>query len=224
VGELTRAKNGYAADYETVVRLGKAIPPTVDMPSLLLQIDGAARGTRISFTQVTPGERAPAAPDGAASAAPGAPPAPPPPGGSGGAPQSGVTPADAQTSQDARGATGGAPATSTLDAVPLELAFSGDFFAVADFLHRQKRFVRVVGDRVLVRGRLMTVDSFHLAAAAQGSRRLSAEMSATVYLSPRTALPGPGAPASAPAASAPAAAAAGSQASNSAPPVAAVAR
>ena len=71
-----------------------------------------------------------------------------------------------------------------LDTVPLQLTLSGDFFGLADFLHRQKRFVRVAEERVEVKGRLMTIDSFHFA-AADGGRELTAEVSATVYLSPK---------------------------------------
>ena len=56
-GQLTQAKENYASDYETVVRLGKAIPAVVDMPSLLLQLDRASRGTGIDFTSIKVGER-----------------------------------------------------------------------------------------------------------------------------------------------------------------------
>ena len=45
VGQLEGSKNSYAKDYETVVRLGKAIPATLDMPSLLVQLESAAKGT-----------------------------------------------------------------------------------------------------------------------------------------------------------------------------------
>jgi type IV pilus assembly protein PilO len=201
VAELERARSTYAADYETVVRLGKAIPTTVDMPSLLVQVEDAARAAGIELTGVTPGERAAAVGE------------------------SGVTAADTQTTRDARAPEAAAAPASGLDTVPLQFTLSGDFFALADFLHRQKRFVRVAGDRVEVSGRLMTVDSFHLA-VAEGARELTVDMAATVYLSPKGA-PGAsaGAPA-APAASAPATASppADDRASAAAPPVAAVAR
>jgi hypothetical protein len=57
-GQLEAAKTSYAKDYETVVRLGKAIPSSVDMPSLIVQLDRAARGTGIRFKKVRTGERA----------------------------------------------------------------------------------------------------------------------------------------------------------------------
>ena len=41
------AQTDFAADYAEIVRLGKAIPAGVDMPSLLVQLDRAAEGTDI---------------------------------------------------------------------------------------------------------------------------------------------------------------------------------
>ena len=198
VAQLERARSTYAADYETAVRLGKAIPTSVDMPSLLLQVEDAARGTGVELTQITPGERAAAAD------------------------ASGVATADTQPPRDARApaAVPAPAATPGLDTVPLQVTLSGDFFGLADFLHRQKRFVRVAGERVEVKGRLMTIDSFHLT-AADGGRELTAEMSATVYLSPKAGS-APRAAAAAAAAAAPPPA--GAQAAAPSPPVAVMSR
>jgi hypothetical protein len=116
---LERAKTSFAADYSQLVRLGKAVPTSVDMPSLIVQLDRAARGTGIKFRKIATGERQ------AASSAP-------PPaagdsksggtaGGSGGSatppsggptpPSGGTTPAGGGGTQPAAG--GGAPAQST---------------------------------------------------------------------------------------------------------------
>ncbi len=61
VRQLESARNSYASDYETVVRLGKAVPASLDMPSLLVQLDAAAKGTKIDFDSVKAGERTAAA-------------------------------------------------------------------------------------------------------------------------------------------------------------------
>jgi Tfp pilus assembly protein PilO len=63
-------KDSFATDYVTLVRLGKAIPENVDMPSLLLQLDRAARGTHIDFGKIQVGERASAAAASGAAPAP----------------------------------------------------------------------------------------------------------------------------------------------------------
>lgn len=201
------ARTSFASDYAELVRLGKAIPATVDMPSLLVQLDSAARGTDIDFKKITAGNRvpaagaqgggaqAPAAPDGAA--APGGEPAGSAPGRA--AEQAGETATDTQTSANARegsvpvggggsGGTqgGGAPpptAPAALDTVPLDFSFEGTFFDLANFFHRLKRFVHMSGDRIVVRGRLMTIDSF--AMSLDDDDHLQATVKATVYLAPK---------------------------------------
>ena len=100
------AKGDFSADYTQIVRLGKAIPATVDMPSLIVQLDGAAQGTGIRFTKIKTGERvdsatgATATPPPTGAPAPSAPPGTAPPGES-------ATPAAAGGDQ-AQSAPGGA--------------------------------------------------------------------------------------------------------------------
>ncbi len=55
------AEQGFDVSYATVVRLGKAIPSSVDMPSLLVQLEAAAAGTGIDFDTITAGPRTPVA-------------------------------------------------------------------------------------------------------------------------------------------------------------------
>jgi hypothetical protein len=198
------AKTDFAADYGEIVRLGKAIPAGVDMPSLLVQLDRAARGTGIKFTDIKTGERtgAPTAP--AAATTPTT-----PGGGSTGPTAPGAAPAQsgpgqaAQTAsgavQNANGASGAAAGTPGangdasgdaagtgapgLETVPLDFEFDGSFFDLADFFHRMKRFVKVANDKIIIRGRLMTIDSFTFDSAA--FPEIKAQVSATVYLAPK---------------------------------------
>lgn len=57
VNDAQRTKGNYARDYATVVRLGKAIPSEVDLPSLTIQLDEAARKTDIRFVKIATGQR-----------------------------------------------------------------------------------------------------------------------------------------------------------------------
>jgi hypothetical protein len=57
VQRLKTARKSFATDYATVVRLGKAIPNTVDMPSLIVQLQKAASGTGINFDRIHAGPR-----------------------------------------------------------------------------------------------------------------------------------------------------------------------
>jgi Tfp pilus assembly protein PilO len=207
--QLSGAKRSFAADYATVIRLGKSIPTSVDMPSLLVQLDRAARGTGIKFVDVKAGPRSAAptaAPAGTAT----------PPGGGTGPTAPGAAPAQsgagkaAQTASNAVGTANNAPASAAgstppsgasgaaattpgaadasgapgLETVPLDFEFRGSFFDLADFFHRMKRFVRVVNKHIVIRGRLMTINSFSFDTTG-GFPQLTAHVNATVYLAPK---------------------------------------
>jgi Tfp pilus assembly protein PilO len=227
LAKATGAKTDFRSDYTQIVRLGKAIPSDVDMPSLIVQLEGAAKGTGIRFTKIAAGDRTPVAvapaetagstpPAGEGSgssttpaAQAGGQPAQSAPGqaaeganntaaqANSSAAQSGV---DATTSTSARqgglpvgggsttGGTTGAASTSPagLETVPLELEFTGDFFHLADFFHDIKRFVHVVNEDVVVNGRLVTIESVNYTSDPVLFPRLRAQITATVYLSPKT--------------------------------------
>ena len=97
LAQASSAKTDFRSDYTQIVRLGKAIPADVDMPSLLVQLEGAAEGTGIKFTKIATGERAPVTP---------ATPPTPPAGGEGSTPpaEAGGQPAASAPGQAAEGA------------------------------------------------------------------------------------------------------------------------
>ncbi len=187
--QLEGSKATYAKDYETVVRLGKAIPSTLDMPSLIVQLDHAADGTGIKFRKVRAGARsaappppAPASGDKPAAAA-GGEKASTGPGKATEQANDTKQAADAAAGQPAGGAAASTSGTPGLDSVPLEFSFSGSFFDLADFFHRMKRFVRVANEKIKVDGRLMTIDGLTFESSAFPT--IKAEVRATVYLSPK---------------------------------------
>jgi Tfp pilus assembly protein PilO len=218
------ATDDFSADYTEIVRLGKAIPAQVDMPGVLVQLDAAAAGTGIHFTKISSGPRQavplPVTPPPSAGSEPGESGTPVAAGGetaqsgpgaaaeaanttqqtadqqAAAAEQSGVTPADAQTSTSSEGglpvgggaAVPGAPvaaAPTGLETVPLQLEFVGSFFNLADFFHRMKRFVRVANQNVVVGGRLITVEGVRWASDPEIFPQVRAEITATIYLSPK---------------------------------------
>ena len=218
-GALEGARNSYAKDYETVVRLGKAVPASLDMPSLLVQLESAAKGTNIEFDSVKAGARTAAAPttaapaagaQGGSSSSASSSSSSAPPAAAGGAPaqtgpgkatekagdakntanqsSSASATAAGQPAAGAAGAAGaaapaGGAAAPGLDSVPLEFAFTGGFFDLADFFHRMKRFVHLANERIKVQGRLITIDSLDF--KSETFPQLSATVKATVYLSPK---------------------------------------
>ena len=191
--QLEKARQTFAADYAAVVKLGKAIPETVDSPSLLVQLDRASNGTHIDFNSVTFGTRTSSSVSVAQTTASSTPAQPNGNAAAGGATaQTGVGRAaesagnavttgnqastnvdtasnnagsTTTTSTTATTATPAGPATSTaaLDTVPLTFNFTGSYFDLADFLHRLKRFVYVTNNTIFVHGRLMTIDTITFA-------------------------------------------------------------
>ena len=188
--QLSGAKTDFASDYTTVIRLGKAVPSVVDMPSLIVQLDRAARGTGIDFDKIATGSR-----QAAPAAAPNSSAAPTAQSGPGKAVKS-ATDANAKADQAAAAAqgkpadgttpaAGGSSGAPGLESIPLDFTFTGTFFDLADFLHRMKRFVKVANDDLIVRGRLITVDGLTWKAEPDEWPNLTAEVRATVYLAPK---------------------------------------
>jgi hypothetical protein len=208
--KLEQARQTFAADYAAVIRLGKAIPDTIDSPSLLVQLDRASHGTHIDFDSITFGGRAattvaatpttttsgPAQPNGNAAA--GGAPAQTGVGGTAESAGNAVNQGN-QASTNVNQASGGtttttttattatpAPAATTppaaLDTVALTFNFTGTYFDLADFFHRLKRFVYVANNQIFVRGRLMTIDalSFAPGASSTGTTGGADRLTATV--------------------------------------------
>jgi hypothetical protein len=220
--QVQSARSSFASDLASLVKVGKAVPTSVDMPSLIVQLDRAAKGTGIRFQEIKAGERT-AAPtasssssgssssgssgSGTPAAAPGGEPAGTGPGKA--AEKAGEA---KQTADNSAAAAGGESSTSGsspqaassgssapgLDSVPLDFTFKGSFFDLADFLHKLKRFVRVANGRLDVRGRLMTVDGFTL--EATDFPAITAHVQGTVYLAPKEEGPTAGATPQGPAA------------------------
>ena len=71
--------------------------------------------------------------------------------------------------------------------------------------HRFKRFVKIAGDDIRVQGRLMTIDGFEFT-SGENFPNLTAEVKATVYLTPKVQGTTAGATPTGPAAPAPGAA------------------
>jgi type II secretory pathway component PulM len=213
IARLEQAKTTYAADYASVVHLGKAIPQTVDTASLLIQLQDAADGTGISFDSITAGDRLPIVTASAAAAAK------PKSLGKAAAEQTGQVAPGNQPSAAAAGgpagevaaaredtpaareaaAAGQTQAFGALEGVPLTFSFKGSFYGLADFFHRVKRFVQVAGDDIEISGRLLTIDKLTLAAETNFPN-VEAELGATAYLTPKAEGATGGATASGPAA------------------------
>jgi hypothetical protein len=174
-----RAREAYRFDYATVARLGKAVPADDDVPSLVVQMQGAARRAHVDFRSIVLSTGA-----GAGAAAPAAAPTATtgPAGVTGATGAAGAVPAtQAAASTLPPGAAVGAAGFPTL---PFDFTFTGPFFKLQNFLSRLDAFVKVNGANVQVNGRLLTVDGFSLGPSPKGLPTMEASVHATAYLLP----------------------------------------
>jgi len=170
--QARQAKARYDTDYAQVAKLGKAVPKDDALPSLLYQLQSAAHAARIDFTSLQ------AAAD--ASQAAGATVVTKPATGSSTASGSSAAPATQSTAADLPpGATVGSAGFPTM---PFSFVFNGSFFDMERFLHDVQRFVRVSGERVDARGRLLSIDGFALNAGPAGFPAVTAKITATAFL------------------------------------------
>ncbi len=211
------ARASFSADYVQLAQLGEAVPQDDNVPSLLVELQGAAKASGVDFRGLqVAGGGSPGPSAAAAARAPGA-----------GASSAGGASATAGAS-----ATSGASAVATppppgvsasagFGAEQFTFTFTGQFFSLSDFLGRLQDFVLANGSLVRVSGRLMTLNAISLGPSAHGFPEMSASVSATTYLLPTSQglLDGATAagPATAPAASAPASTTTAPAAKGSAP-------
>ena len=206
----TAARDRYDADYATVAKLGKAVPADDDVLSLVYQLDHVSTGTHIDFRSIkleSSGAPAPAAATPAAQAAAvsqasgsdakttGA----TPPSGTSGTSTTAASTAGRDVrhrvhafdgrsrhavgcrrpAAGLRGRLGRVPDDAVLLRVRRQLLPYGDFFSGI------QRFATVgSGDKLSVRGRLLTVDAFSLTASRMGFPAVKASINATAYLVP----------------------------------------
>jgi Tfp pilus assembly protein PilO len=161
------AKASHSADYATVVKLGEAVPTDDDLPSLLYELEAAARGAHVDF-------------DGLARAASGASTTGSTAGSSGAGSSSAATQSAAAALPP--GATVGTAGLATL---PFALTFTGSYADLERFVESVQRFVRQHGGSLDVSGRLLTIDGLSLT-VGDGLSDIKANLAATAYLSPQT--------------------------------------
>ncbi len=154
-----QARAAFPVDYAELARLGEAVPVDDNVPSLIYELQSAAKASGVDFRglQLTP------------SAAPSAGPSP------------SIAAAAAAATTLPPGVSGG---SAGFDAEQFTFSFSGKFFNLSDFLGRLDRFVLTSGSTVQVSGRLMTLNALSLGPGPQGFPDMTANMSATTYLLP----------------------------------------
>lgn len=171
IATAEEARKDFAAEYQRLVVLGKAVPGDDDTASLLVQVNriSANAGVRFSNLQLSGGG---GSSEGEVSSAP--------------APEgSSAQPASATEVAAATLPLGATIGPAGLGVMPYTLTFEGSFFAIADFIKGLDSLVATQKEEVVVDGRLLTVDGFSLTADEKvGFPALDATFSVTTYLTP----------------------------------------
>jgi Tfp pilus assembly protein PilO len=181
VNEAVQARREFPADYRQLVVLGKAVPASDDTSTLLVELSGIAKHSKVEFDSIQLGAASGEETALAPAPAPVAPAAPTAPTGAVQASAS-VPPTEAEASLLPLGATIG---SAGLGVMPYDLTFTGNFFHIADFIEGIDSLIHTGGSTVAVDGRLVTLDGFALSADTQvGFPLLDATFSVTTYLTP----------------------------------------
>ena len=152
-----KARDNYARNYTTVTRLGKAVPADDDVRSLLVQLNDAAKRSKVDFHAINVG-------------------------GSGTEPQE-----QGETGSTALApAPGTMPVGSGgFSAMPFSFGFEGSFFRLSDFFNRLEDFVTVTNEDIDVSGRLLLLGSISVEPKSQDDpKHLTAQIGAASYLVP----------------------------------------
>lgn len=199
------ARRSYGQNYASVARLGEAVPTDDNVPSLVYQVDAAARAAHVDFRAVKLSQSASASTSTASTA-------------SSASSASAKTSAPATQSATATLPPGASVGPAGFPTMPFSFTFDGSFFHMDDFLRRLDSFVRATNQHVAVGGRLLTVNGFSLGAGRRGFPFVKASVSATAYLLPANEGLTAGATPTAPGSTAAAARVAGGSGGPAAPP------
>lgn len=186
--EARQAKARYNDDYAAVAKLGKAVPKSDALPSLVYQLQSVAHSARIDFTSLKIAGGGGQGPTPAAAAAPaatgGATPSASASGGSSATPAASAStpPAPATQAAAATLPPGAIVGSAGFPTMPFSFVFSGTYFDMERFFGDVQRFVRVKGKEVDADGRLLSVDGFSLVAGPGGFPNVKASIVATAYL------------------------------------------
>jgi Tfp pilus assembly protein PilO len=197
------ARKDFPTDYQQLVVLGQAVPASDETSSLLVELNQVANDSKVKFDSIQL--------TGSSEVAAAAPTTPVPPAEAPAGESSGAVPAAATIPPTEAAASvlplGAAIGPAGLGVMPYSLAFSGNFFQVADFIEGIDSLVHTGDPKVGVEGRLVTIDGFALNADPElDFPHLDATFAVTTYVTPPNQGVTAGASSTAPASSTPAAA------------------
>jgi hypothetical protein len=185
-GSLAAARTAeaqYPAAYASIASLGKAVPTSAEVPSLIYELERASNNKKVEFASITAtATSGSASPSGAAGSAAG--------------------------TSTGTASTAAAQATAAgFSQMPFTVVFNGSFFDLEHLFGTLDGFARRGSSGTLrVNGRLLTIQSVKLAPLGSGSTspgasgpaaatQLTGTIAATAYVLPAQGTPAAGSPA-----------------------------
>jgi Type II secretion system (T2SS), protein M len=179
VSSARAAQSQYAAAYASLVNIGKAVPPSDEVPALIDQLTQASNEKSVQFSAISPG-----ASTGASASA------------------STTTTTGASTGSSAQGAAASGTQAAAFTQLPFSFTFEGSYFDLEHLFRKLTEFATLnAAGKLEVNGRLLTINSLSLSTAggsegAKSGGQLTGSISATAYVMPAsaglTATPSPG--------------------------------
>ncbi len=155
------ARHEFAGQYAELAKLGEAVPPDDDVPSLIYQVQSAAAASHVSFRGLQLSSA------GASSSS-----------------SSSTSPnGQSTTPQLPPGAAVGAAGLPTEQ---FTITLSGNYFSLSSFFNKLEGFVFTENGTLMIRGRLMTINAISLVPGPSGFPQITASVSATTYIVPPT--------------------------------------
>ncbi|MEN0012675.1 MAG: hypothetical protein AAGC46_04880 [Solirubrobacteraceae bacterium] len=208
-----QAQDDFRRDRTTIVKLGRVVPETDDIPTLLTQLSAIADKYHVEFADYSVSTSASSTSTGASTVTP-------------------TTPTSTSKGNGSTNATaplfppGSVSISGGLGRTPIELELNGTYANLEKYLRAVERFAVIEGKHSSTTGRLMVVDAFGYEFAADKANakiknvwephpRLKATLDASIYFAPPLDVPS-AASASAAVATTPSATASGSSSTGTA--------
>jgi len=190
------ARHEFAGQYAELAKLGEAVPPDDDIPSLIYQVQSAASASHVSFRGLQLSSAGTSSSSSSTS------------------PNGQTT-----TTQLPPGAAVGAAGLPTEQ---FTITLAGNYFNLSTFFNKLEGFVFTEDGTLMIRGRLMSINAISLVPGPTGFPQITASVSATTYIVPPTEGTFGGATPAGPAPTTQAQASTSGSSTSTAPPAAAV--
>lgn len=176
------ARDAFQRDRTTVIKLGRVVPQSDDVPTLLLQLEALAKRENVKFTKYAINNSGGAGADSATATTPNV--------------QEGTASTDAVAPLYSPGSV---ETTGGLARTPITITLVGKYFDLEQYLRAVQRFAVLSAKRTTTNGRLIIVDGFAYTPGAlatgqtddQAKKRkkgdsptLTATLAASVYYAP----------------------------------------